>query len=190
MVKHTVIADVGTALVELLKEKLVPDTIISSGGIGLCSPAEKGDFSLGIFLYNIKECEEYRTSGMQMVSVNQQQFPSAYLTLSYMITAYSSSDLKFRATEEQRILGRTMQVLADINSLSRASIGQDTGGGNMKIELQNLELEDQFKIWSAVSTPYKTSVFYRISPVELESEKTKTIQRVTEMTFKMEEEGE
>lgn len=190
MVKHTIIADVGTALVNLLKEQMVPDTIASSNEIGLCSPADKGDFSLGIFLYNIKECEEYRASGMRTLSMNQQQFPSVYLTLSYMITAYSTSDLKFRATEEQRILGRAMQVLADTGFISSAWVGQGDNSENLKIEVQNLELEDQFKIWNAVSTPYKTSIFYRVSPVELESLKTKKIQIVTEMTFKIEEEEE
>ncbi len=48
MGKYTVIADIGSSLVQLLRDNLCPDVIMSPDNIGLCSPADKGDMILGL----------------------------------------------------------------------------------------------------------------------------------------------
>ena len=50
---YTVISDVSDTLVNLLREQLVPEPIKKQVNIGLCSPADKGDFQLTLYLYNI-----------------------------------------------------------------------------------------------------------------------------------------
>lgn len=189
MGKYTVIAEVGTRLAEILTQELVPDLIQDKNGIGLCCPSDKGDFVLGIYLYDIRENGDLRVSGMVNSSFNQQKFPPMYLSLYYMITIYAGSDVKFRAVQEQRILGRVIQVLNDHNLLPSYQMGADSGGIDLRIEFLDMEIEDKMKIWNTVDQPYRTSLFYRVSPVELESTRSRTVTRVTEvdMTIKEQE---
>lgn len=187
MGNYTIIADIGTFLIKLIRDNMVPDMIENANGILLCSPSEKGDASLGIYLYDVIESIEIRANGMQNIQINQQKYPSVYLTLYFMITAYSNSDIKFRAVEEQRILGRVIQIFADNNVIPMTAPEYGRNEINPRIELLSIGLEDKFKVWNSAGTPYKTSVFYKISPVELDSAKTKEIKRVTEIKFKIEE---
>ena len=187
MAGYTAIVDVGNMLVQLLKDEMVPDVISGSHGIGLCSPNDKGDFALGIHLYDIRECEEVRTSGMLNTGWDRQQFPPMFVSLYYMITAYSDSDLKFRAAEEQRILGRAMQILYDHAVVPSGLLSNRLSGLECRIELMNPELDEKLKLWNTPDTPYKASLFYRVTPVEVESARTRSVTRVTSITYCIEE---
>ncbi len=186
MGKYTVIADVGQELVNCLVRELVPELIPDANGIGLRSPAEKGDVSLGIHLYDIRESAEIRESGMVSASLETQNFPPAYLSLYYMITAYSGSDVKFRSLQEQRILGKAMQVLHDNPLIPAHEIGQNLAGLDLRIQFLDLSMEEKLQIWGSGSS-YQTSLFYRISPVELESSKTRRVSRVKEIKIGIKE---
>ena len=100
MGRYTVISEVSQKIVDLLFDGMVPDLIADKNSIGLCGPDEKGDFSVGIYLYDIEENHDLRRSGMVNYSYTGQKFPPLILSLYYMITAYSSSDIKFRAVQE------------------------------------------------------------------------------------------
>jgi hypothetical protein len=187
MANYTVISDIGNALVKLLQDNIVPDVILNSESIGLCSPDDKGDIQLGLYLYDIKECDEYRNSTMINIDAGNQRYPSEYLTLYYMITAYSNGDIKYRSLEEHKVLGRVIQVLYD-NSIIDAQTMEpvqrmDTG---IRIEMMQLNFEDKVKIWNVPDKSYKTSLFYKVSPVELESSRIKSVQRVVDMDFTIE----
>ncbi len=178
---YSVIADTGEKLVEILRRGLVPELIADPHGIGLASPSERGDLSLGIWVYDIRESEEIRVSGMQSQGLDRQKYPPMYLTLYIMLTAYSSSDIKFRAEQEQRILGKAMQLFYD-NSVMPVPAGID-----MRIEKISPEIHEQREIWNASDVPYRTSLFYRVTPVELESEKSRHVRRVTSIDMTVEE---
>ena len=113
MAKFTGIAEVSRKIVELLQQQLVPELIPDGNKICLCSPDERKDTVLGIFLYDVRECEEIRRSGMINIGADRQAYPPIYISLYYMITAYVSSDLKFRMLQEQQILGKVVQCLRD-----------------------------------------------------------------------------
>lgn len=181
MGSYSVIADTGEKLVELLRGGMVPELVADPHGIGLASPSDRGDLSLGLWIYDIRESEEIRVSGMQSQGLDRQKYPPMYLTLYMMLTAYSSSDIKFRAEQEQRLLGKAMQIFYD-NSVLPVSAGID-----MRIEKINPEIHEQREIWNAPDVPYRTSVFYRITPVELESEKSRRVRRVTSIDMTVEE---
>ena len=127
MGSYTVIADIGNAIVRLLRKELVPEIIQNTDGIGLASPSDRGDITLCVHLYDVSESEDYRQSGMISDGVSQQKYPPVYLTLSYMITVFSASDIKFRSEEEQRIMGRVIQVLRD-NSVINPETMELTSG--------------------------------------------------------------
>jgi hypothetical protein len=183
MGKYTVIADVGEALVALLRENLCPEVILSPDNIGLCSPAEKGDHILGLHLYDVRESQELRATNMVNVSPGVQRYPSAYLTLSYMLTAYSKADEKHRAGEDQRILGRVIQTFEDFSALSADTLTPvaRAAGSDLRIQMLALDTETQQRVWNVPNQAYRTSLFYRVGPVELESARTRTVQRVVNL---------
>ena len=189
MANYTIISEVGNALVKLLKDNMVPGDILNPESIGLCSPEDKGDIMLGIYLYDIRECEEIRQSTMVNVDSRYQKYPSTYLTLYYMITAYSNGDVKFRSVEEQKLLGRVIQVFHD-NSILNPNGFDTTIKDNeyaLHIEMAQMEMDAKMKVWNVPNKAYKLSAFYKVSPVVLESTKTKEVQRVVNIDFTIKE---
>lgn len=191
MGKYTVIADIGNALVQVLRENLCPDVILSPDNIGLCSPADKGDIILGLHLYDVRESQEIRATGMVDAGPGKQRFPGTYLTLCYMITAYSKADVKHRSGEDQRILGRTIQALADNAVLSADTLTPiaRAGGMDLRIQMLSLETEAQQRIWNVPNQAYRTSLFYRVGPVVLESSQVRQVQRIVDLDLTIEEKG-
>lgn len=189
MANFSIVADIGEGLIRLLRAEMVPDLISNSEGIGLCSPADHGDMSLGLHLYDIRESEEIVGEGMRLAGEAAQRFPSKFLSLYYMVTAYSASDIKFRAAQEQRILGKVFQVFMDHPVLDEEYLGD--GGKRMtypvRLELLKLENEEKVKLWNFPDTAYKLSLFYRVSPIELESTRLKKAARVVSAEFAAEE---
>ncbi len=189
MANFSIIADVGNGLVKLLRSQMVPELIANPDGIGLCSPADRGDMSLGLYLYEIRESEEVTGGGMRPAGESAQRYPSKFLSLYYMITAYSSSDIKFRASEEQRMIGKVMQTFMDSPVLDEEYLGE--GGKGMtypvRLELLKLESEEKLKLWTFPEVPYKLSLFYRVYPVEMESTRLKRAARVVRAEFAAEE---
>ena len=106
MAGYTAIADIGNALTELLRLNIVPEVLANEESIGVCSPEDKGDFLLGLYLYDIKQSEVFRNSEMQIMDSKRQKYPPVNLELYYMLTAYSNGDVKFRSLEEHKILGK------------------------------------------------------------------------------------
>lgn len=189
MANYSVISDIGNGLVKLLRSQMVPEIIVNSEGIGLCCPSDRGDISLGLYLYEIRESEEMTGREMRPVGEDARRFPSKFLSLSYMVTAYSSSDIKFRASEEHRILGKALQVFMDNPVLDEEYLGE--GGRGMtypvRLEFMKIENEEKMKLWNFPDLPCKLSLFYRVYPVEIESARIRRAGRVTDMEFTAEE---
>ena len=186
--KYTAIAEVGNALVRLLKSQMVPETLQNPDHIGLCSPADRGDFEVGIYLYDVRESEDVRSHEMGEISVSRQKYPPAHLSLYYMITAYSNGDVKYRSEEEQRLLGRVIQVLHDYAVMDGGILPAAQGEILPVVEMQPLTLEEKMRVWTVPNTAYKTSLFYKVGPVEVESTRSKDSKRVTDISFLVQEE--
>lgn len=182
-------ADIGNAIVQLLRDNLVPGIIISTENIGLCTPSDKGDIVLGISLYDVKENKDIIPTGMSAKGVKQLKYPSAFYELYYMITAYSASDIKFRAAEDQKILGKVLQVLKDHPTFTAEQLGSELTNSQYapKIELLHLENDEKMKLWHVPDMPYKLSLFYKVYPVEIESDRVKEVTRVVDVDFTVQE---
>ena len=189
MGRYTVIADVGNAMVQLLRDNLCPDIILSPENIGLCSPADKGDMLLGLHLYDVRESQEIRAVEMVNLGPNRQRFPGTYLTLSYMITAYSKADVKYRSAEDHRILGKVIQTLGDNSALSAQTLTPvpRASAVDLRIQMLNLEIDAQQRIWNVPNQAYRTSLFYRVGPVEVESGRIRQVQRVVDLDLTVKE---
>lgn len=189
MGSYTIISDIGNIIIGLLKEKMVPEIIVSADAIGMCSPTEKENVSLGLYLYDVRESESMRVNGMQLDGQNRQKYPPMYLDLYYMLTAYSVSDAKFRASEEQRILGRAMQILHDHPSISpdTMAFGISPSGETIRIEMMQIDTEEKVRLWNSSNMAYRLSLFYKVSPVLLESTRSVATARVTALDFTVDE---
>ncbi len=188
MGRYSIIAEIDEYLVDLLADGLVPELLPDKNAIGLCIPEERGDRMVGICLYDIQENENFRVSGMVNYNLKEQIYPPTYLSLYYMITVWASSDIRFRAMEEHRLLGRILQILKDKNLWESDGFGNE-GSPNIRVEYQNMTPEEKAKVWSNPSIPYRTSLFFRIAPVCLDSIKTRSVSRVVAVDMQVKEQG-
>jgi len=180
---YTIIADIGNAIIQLLRDHLVPSIIINTEHIGLCNPSDRGDITLCVNLFDIRENKDIVVTDMQPVGEKQLKYPSTYYDLYYMITSFSTSDIKFRAAEDQKILGKVLQVLKDHPTFTAEQLGSEIANTRYvpKIELLQLEHDEKMKLWNMPNMPYRLSLFYKVYPVEIESERVKDVARVVDV---------
>jgi hypothetical protein len=177
--QYTVIADVGMTIIQLLRDNMVNEPIQQPEFIGLSHPNDKGDLSLSLFLYSVKESADRQT---QMLSRGQNtlQFPPMTVELFYLLTAHSAAELQTRSLDEHRILGKALQVLYD-NSIIKGHVLQgslaDTNE-ELRIVMENLSLDTLISLFP--NTPYKLSVCFSVGPVHIESTRMKATKRVVE----------
>lgn len=186
MSDYTKIADTGNGLIMLLKDALVPELLNSPDQIGLCSPEDHGDFAVGVWLYDVREDTSIQAHEMQNIGRNTQRYPSVYLTLYYMITLYLQSDLKYRAPQEHQILGRVIQALRDHAVMDADSFlpVEEAGGAGIRIQMQDLEMEEKVRLWTVPNAAYRTSLFYTAGPVEIQSTRKRSVKRVREIDYR------
>ncbi len=178
---YTAISDTGRTIAEFLKRHCVPP-VEKPELIGLCSPADAGNYSVCVTLYDIEEDVSAKMSRSDIfIDETHAQPPPSVLNLHYMIYAVLKSDIAVRAADEQRILGSVFQALADNRVISDCLQGTLADSLEpVKISFENLPYEDKVKIWTAFGLPPKTSLFYKVSGVTISSEKIREIKRVSE----------
>lgn len=186
MGRYSIIAEIDEYLVKLLADGLVPELLPDKNAVGLCNPEERGDLNVGIYLYDIQEDENFRVSGMVNHSMKEQAFPPTYLSLYYMITVWAASDIRFRAVQEHRLLGRILQILKDHNLWEATAFGSETTP-NIRVEYLDMTMEEKGKIWNHPSAPYRTSLFFRVAPVSLDSARVREIHRVVAVEMQVKE---
>lgn len=175
MGRYSAIAEMSERIGERLRQALVPDLIPDRGGIVMCSPDNCEDCTLGIFLYDIQENDELRQIQMVDIDGDRQKGPPAYLSLYYMITAYRQGERQFGAIQQERILGKVIQHFHDDPILD----GQE----GVRMQMLKLSTEDKLKLWNFGGKPYTVSVFYKASPVAVESDVIKNVTRVSAAEF-------
>jgi hypothetical protein len=185
------IADVGMSLVQLLRDSLVPEPINKFEKIGLCSPSEKGDFQLTLYLYNIEESSEFRVTQMIDLPDGSQQYPPKVFYLNYLITAYSTADIKSKALDEHKIIGKAIQMFHDNPVLlkSQLSGSLQESDQQIKVEVKNLTYDEMMRIWHFNDVPYSLSISYRVGPVYIESNRVKNTPRVMKSSLQISREG-
>lgn len=111
--------------------------------------------------------------------------PPLSLDLYYLITAYGSKTDGTAFADEtwaQFLLGSAMQVLHEYSIIDERLIEVNDPGHppilhpslrgqfeRVKLYLEPLSLEDLSKVWTALTLPYRLSVAYKVSVVQIES---------------------
>ncbi len=184
MAEFSIIADISNAFLKLVRENLCPSPMQTPESIVLTSPNDKNnDFQLGIFLYDIKDLGEFRTTVPTRVG-NKKQMPDRPLTLNYMLFLNTKSQMSMGTETEQRILGRLYQTIMDnpqIEVPSADPYSQEVATAGVTVI--NMSFDEKSKIWSVLSLPYQVAMHIQISPVMLSSRKNVEFTRVTEIEF-------
>lgn len=193
MGKYSIISEVSRAIVDLLQAELVPEPVAQAEQIGACDPHERGNFVVGIHIYDISEAGEMRATAPIPQPDGTMRNPPIALNLSMMVSVASKAEMETRALDELTILGRVIQVLEDNKRLPEQYMPPALRSAGEVIHVSNvpMELEEKTKIWTMFSESYKLSVFYKIGPVLLESAVvTEPATRVMEIRLGTEQKGE
>lgn len=181
MADFSIISDVSNEVLRLLRDNICPELIQSPESIALASPTDKNaDFQLGLYLYDIQELREYQRLDAIRLKGNQMQYPPKPLNLFFALYINSKSQMMSSAENEQRILGRAIQVLMDHAILYGESEEEDASAS---ITLLPLSFEEKTKIWSVLSVPYQLGVYFSVSPVLLSSRRIRSFKRVISAEF-------
>ncbi len=172
------------ALCRILSDSMT-DILPKAGQIGVCTPNDVGDVSLGLYLYNIRPCGEIDLPPVVRKGYGVQESPPQFLSLYYLFTAYSKVDAPYQSTEDHKILFRAMQVMNSLPVLTERELGYCPSAYINKLQVKMVDIlpEEMINIWTARSTPYRLSVAYRIAPVELQSLNAKMIPRIEQTDF-------
>ena len=184
MGKYSILSDVIKTLVNLLQAELVPEPVAQPEQIGACDPKERGNCVVGLHVYDISEAGEMRSNAPIPLPDGSLRNPPTALNVSLMISIASKAEKETRALDEQIIMGRIIQVLADNKRLPERYMPQElrASGESIHISQVPMELEEKTKIWTMFSENYHLSVFYKIGPILLESAVvTKPATRVREI---------
>lgn len=172
MAKYTIIADVNKAIVNLLRDKLVPEPIDKMESIGICEPKDRGDYVVGIHPYNIREEAGGQQADPQVFADGTVREPPAMIEVNYMISVSSKADLESRSSDEAKIIGKIIQVFNDNAIIPNRYLPNDADSPIEDVPISSLplEMEEKVKVWTMFGESYKLSVFYVAGPIAIDSE--------------------
>ena len=156
------------ALITLFSHAL-SDLFTGTGRIGICTPDDPRDLMLGRYLYNIRPCYDITPQPLiQKGSGFREQAPH-FLTLYYLMTAYSKAEDARKTQEEHNILFRAVDTLLNTPVLTERELGFRPGAYVDKLQLRMLDLtpEEMANIRNSRDNPYSLSVGFCITPVEV-----------------------
>ena len=175
------IGEVTIAIRNLLQQGLGNDNKVS-----LCSPWEDfGDEEgVNLFLYKVEENAQWKNMDWPGDRSNPTkiQRPPLSLDLFYLLTPYAAKVTETTADIAQtpRILGKAMHILYEnsvLNDIHNPYFDADKNEHfsedlrnsfeKIKITLHSLNMEEMSKIWSMGDKPYKLSVAYHVSLVQI-----------------------
>lgn len=185
MADYTALVEAGEALAELLRRELTPEPINDRELISLATPFEAENNQVTLYLFQVDEDLQSGFGGYRHVTMNMQQMEPASFQLSYLITAHSKAPTHMKEADQQRIIGKIIQIIKDNPIIpDECLVGSMAGSGQkLTINLERPNFEQMTKIWNSTSVPYKLSVVCKIGGVTIESKRVRYVSRVTDVTF-------
>jgi hypothetical protein len=179
-----------SAVTELLSE-ILNNNILKDGlsfEIYTTSPDKitsinSGQCILNLYLYRITFNQGWHNHNYPSRDSAGQRIGSPILALNlhYLLTSFGSGGKN--EFEEQKLMGKAMQVFHEMPVIPRSLIEQSTkpyvqSSGladqteNIRITPEQLSTEESFRIWSSLQTNYRLSVGYQVTVVLIESTKS------------------
>lgn len=156
------------ALIALFSRSL-SDLFPGSGRVGICTPGDPRDLMLGLYLYSIRPCYDITPQPLIQKGSGFREQPPHFVTLSYLMTAYSKAEDAHKTQEEHNILFRAVETLVNTPVLTERELGFRPGAYIDKLQLRLLDLtpDEMSNIQSFRDSPYRLSVGFCVTPVEI-----------------------
>jgi Pvc16 N-terminal domain/IPT/TIG domain len=171
MSASTAIGMVSESLFNLLDQEMsltpkVPVTVLAPDEPG-------GDRRINLFLYKVIENDVLRNQDWQVKPGDSTQLvpPPLSLNLFYLMTAYCPNDDVCGNAGAHQILGDAMRVFYEHAIVSQDHLVPELRDAReqIKIILNTLDLDELSRVWSTFSQPFRLSVLYEISVVQLDT---------------------
>ena len=185
MADYTAFVEAGEALAELLRRELTPEPINDRELISLATPFEAENNQLTLYLFQVDEDLQGGFTGFQQETLNTQRMQAAKFQLTYLITAHSKAPVHMKESDQQRIIGKVVQVIKDHPTIPPEYLSGSMAGSGVALTL-NLErpnFEQMMKIWNNTAVPYKLSVVCKVGGVTIDSKRTRYTPRVTDVSI-------
>jgi hypothetical protein len=184
MSASTAIGMVSESLRELLKNKMtltppVPVTILAPDETG-------GDRRINLFLYRVLENPTLKNLDWQVKRGNSSLIvpPPLSLNLYYLMTPYAQNDQQLGNATAHEILGEAMRVFHEHAIVPQDALvpGLHNAKEQIKIMLNPLDPDELGRVWSTFSQPFRLSVMYEVSVVQLELRSERPMSKRVERT--------
>jgi hypothetical protein len=161
---------VGESLRNLLLGEM---QITPNADVSLLGPDETGNARrINLFLYKVQENPFLRTLDWQVNAVNPTRIspPPLSLNLFYLVTPYANNDPQTGSTPAHEILGEAMRVFYEHAVVPDEYLADGLRGApeQIKITQNPLDMEELSQVWGTFKQPFRLSVMYEISVVQLD----------------------
>lgn len=158
--------------------KADPDLGAFFGGGGtmrvlLNTPAEmSGSRSgLSLWLYRVTRDEATLNRPPERIGPTTLKRAPLPVRLHYLVSPITGADVDDATATEQVILGKALQVLHEHPQLSGADLTDDFQGTSAVVtaRFESLNVDELSRIWDALDRPYRTSISYEVTVVDIEA---------------------
>lgn len=153
-------------IAEMSLHPVVPVTILA--------PDESGgtDTRINLFLYKVQENATLKNMDWRVKTGAPDRLvpPPLSVNLFYLMTAYARNDSEFGNSTAHAILGDAMRVFYENAIVPEDYITNDLKGAGeqIKITMNTLDLEELSRVWSTFTQPFRLSVLYEVSVVQID----------------------
>ncbi len=170
MSSSTAIGMVGESLKTLLEEEM---GVTPSASVTLLAPDEVSSTRrINLFLYKVQENAHFKNKDWEVSRTDPKRItpPPLSLNLFYLMTAYAQNDAETGNTSAHAILGDAMRVFHQFPVIPSVhlAVGLSDAREQVKIMPVPIDMDELSKVWSTFNTPFRLSVGYEISVVQLD----------------------
>jgi hypothetical protein len=159
---------------ESLRTLLVTEmTLTPSVDVTILAPDETGsERRINLFLYRVLENPALKNADWQVKRGEPAQIvpPPLSLNLYYLMTSYAQNDPLTGNATAHAILGEAMRVFHEHAVVPQSALVEELhdAAEQIKIMLNPLDPDELGRVWSTFSQPFRLSVMYEVSVVQLE----------------------
>lgn len=170
MSTSTAIGLVSTSLRNLLVGEMRLNPAVD---VTILAPDERGgDRRINLFLYKVEENPFLKNQEWSVKPGNPNQIapPPLSLSLFYLMTPYARNDEQTGNTTAHAILGEAMRVFYEnpVIPPNYLEAGLKDAREQLKIVNNSLDPEEVSRLWSTFAEPFRLSVLYQVSTVQLD----------------------
>jgi hypothetical protein len=171
MSTSTAIGSVSASLQTLLREQMQLQPSVT---VTLLAPDENApERRVNLFLYRVEENAFLKNQDAMVSPADPTHVlpPPLSLDLYYLMTVYAPNDPDIGNAESHHILGEAMRVLHDNSPIPRAHLHEDLRDARERLQIvpHRPDPEELNRIWTTFSKPFRPSVLYQVSPVQLDA---------------------